>query len=311
MDSIDRKIVDYLAINCRIGLQELSKRTGVSAYEVKNRIDMLLKTDVIHNFAILLSPLITNEELSIAILDFDIVPKEKDILKVLASNPSVWKCYRALEDKYVIFSFYFEQDELSKLALMLRSLPGIGYVEMYSRFSRYWGGNLELTDVHKQILRCLIRNPRMSVADIAEMTSLETNTVIDSINLMKESETVLFTINASDYMKESKIEVLAKIQWNVGKTSQERVAKWLQDSFSDIYLREYVSVVEPTLFFNFTVNHVQEVEIVKSKTIESGLVSKITPLILFPGTVIADPRVRNFEEVLTETGFSSQNGPFT
>ncbi len=305
MDSIDRKIVDSLAINCRISLQKLSKRTGVSSYEMKKRIDVLLNTDVIHNFTIFLSPLITNEELSIAILDFDKVPKEKDILKVLESNPSVWKFYRALEDKYVIFSFYFDQDELSKLALMLRSLPGIGYVEMYSRFSRYWGGSLELTDVYKQILRCLINDTRMSVADIAEITGLETNTVIHSINLMRESETVLFTINASDYMKESKIEVLAKVQWNVGKTNQERVIKWLQDSFSNIYLREYVSVAEPTLFFNFTVNHVQEVELVKRKTIESGLVSKITPLILFPGTVIADPRVRNLEEVLTETGFSS------
>ena len=208
MDSVDRKIVDFLAINCRISLQELSKRTGVSAYEVKKRIDVLLNTDLIHNFTTLLSPLITNEELSIAILEFNIVPKEKEILKVLASNPSVWKFYRALEDKYVIFSFYFEQDELSKLAWMLRSLPGIGYVEMFSRFSRYWGGKLELTDVHKQILRCLIKDARMSVANIAKMTGLETNTVIDSINLMRESETVLLTINASDYMKESKIERL-------------------------------------------------------------------------------------------------------
>jgi DNA-binding Lrp family transcriptional regulator len=307
MDSIDQKIIDSLAINCRISLQELSKRTGVSSNEVKKRIDVLQNTDVIHNFTMLLSPLKTNEELSISLLDFDVVPEEKDILKVLASNPSVWKFHRALEDKYVIFSFYFDQDELSKLALMLRSLPGIGYVEMYSRFSRYWGGKLELTDVHMQILRCLISDTRMSVAEIAAMTGLETNTVIDSINLMRESETVLFTINASDYLKESKIEVLAKVQWNVGKTNQERVTKWLQDSFSNIYLREYVSVAEPTLFFNFIVNHVQEVELVLRKTNESELISKITSLILFPGTVIADPRVRKLDEVLTETGFSSQN----
>ena len=187
---------------------------------------------------------------------------------------------------------------------MFRSLSGIGYVEMYSRFSRNWGGKLELTIIDKHILRCLIKDARMSVTDIAKKTGLETNAVIESINLMRESETVLFTINASDYMKESKIEVLAKIQWNVGKTSQERVTKWLQDSFSNVYLREYVSVTEPTLFFNFTVNHVQEVEIVKKKTSESGLVSEITPLILFPGTVFADPRVRKLDELLTETGFS-------
>ncbi|MFW9980457.1 MAG: AsnC family protein, partial [Candidatus Thorarchaeota archaeon] len=30
MDSIDHKIVDLLAINCRMSLQELSSKTGVS-----------------------------------------------------------------------------------------------------------------------------------------------------------------------------------------------------------------------------------------------------------------------------------------
>ncbi len=304
MDPIDQKIMDYLAINCRISLQELSKKTGVPAYEVKKRIDILQSSGIIDSFTTLLSPLLTNEDLVIAILDFDIVPKEKDITKVLAGNSSVWKVYRAFEDKYVVFSFYFDQDELSKLALMLRQLPGIGYVEIYSRFARHWGGKIELTPLLKQILRCLVKDARMSVSDIAKITSLDTNTIINSINQMSESESVLFTINTSDFLIDSKIEVLAKIQWNVGKTSQERVSGWLQDTFTNNYLREYVSVVEPTLFFNFTVIHVQEVELVKKKAIQSGLISKITPLILFPGTVFADPRVRKLDEILTETGFS-------
>ncbi|MFW9794502.1 MAG: AsnC family transcriptional regulator [Candidatus Thorarchaeota archaeon] len=303
MDSIDRIIVDYLAINCRISLQELSRKTGVSAYDIKKRIDALLMSDMIHNFTTLLSPQLTNEELSIAILDFDKLPKEKDIIESLAKNPSVWKVHRALEDKYVVFSFYFDQNELANLALMFRKLPGIGYVELYSRFSKYWGGKIDLTQVDKQVLRCLVKDARMSVGDIAKSTGLETSAIIESINLMRESEAVLFTIDAADYMKESKIEVIAKVQWNVGKTSQEHVTKWLQDTFSDAYLREYVSVAEPTLFFDFTVNHVQEVELVKRKAMESGLVSKVTPLILFPGTVFTDPRIRKLDEVLTETGF--------
>ncbi|MFW9871152.1 MAG: AsnC family transcriptional regulator, partial [Candidatus Thorarchaeota archaeon] len=271
MDSIDHKLVDLLAINCRMSLQQLSKKTGVSAHEVNRRIEALLKTGLIRSFKVLLSPLLTNEELSIAILEFDRVPKEKDLLIALEKNQSVWRVHRSLEDKYVIFSVYFDQDELMDLSLTLRKLPGVGHVDLYYHFIRHWGGKIELSDIHKQILRCLAKDARMSIVDIARITGLASKTVIDSINQLRESETVLFTINASDYMKESKIEVLARVQWHVGKTSQEHVSKWLEDSFSSIYLREFVSATEPNLFFNFVVNHVQEVALVKNRSIESGI----------------------------------------
>jgi DNA-binding Lrp family transcriptional regulator len=304
MDSVDQNLMDLLAINCRRSLQDLAENTGISANEVMKRIDSLLKSGVIHNFTTLLSPLITNEELTIAILDFDLVPNEKGLLKSLSSSPSVWRVHRALEDKFVIFSIIYGDDELAKLGLTFRGLKGIGRVDIFTRFMRYWGGKIDLTDVHKKILRCLVKDTRMSVADIARKTGLESNAVIHSIDHMRESESVRFTINAADYLKESRIEVLAKIQWNVGKTSQEQVSKWLKASFPLVYIREYVSVVEPTLFFNFTVNHVQEVQIVEEKARESGLISTFTPLILFPETVLSDPRDQRLEDLLTETGFT-------
>ncbi|MGY5865323.1 MAG: AsnC family transcriptional regulator [Candidatus Thorarchaeota archaeon] len=304
MDSVDRKLMDLLAINCRKSLQDLSQKTGVSANEVKKRIDKLLKLDIIHNFTTILSPLMTDENLSIAILEFDLVPSEKDILRVLSGNTSVWRVHRALEDKYVVFSVVYSDDELTESAMTFRRLKGIGRVDIYSRFMRHWGGNVELTHVHKKILRCLVKDARMSVADIARKTGLETSVVLKSINHLRESESVLFSIKATDYLKESRIEILARVQWNVGKTSQEQVSNWLETSFPTVYLREYVSVIEPTLFFNFTVNHVQEVQVVMKKAMESGIISTFTPLILFPGSVLSDPRARRLDEILTETGFS-------
>ncbi|MHA2178241.1 MAG: AsnC family transcriptional regulator [Candidatus Thorarchaeota archaeon] len=310
MDNVDQKIVDLLAINCRLSLQELAVKTEISAYEVKKRIDTFVQKDVIHNFTTILSPHVTNEELSIAILDFEISPSERDLHRILSTIPSVWRIHRSLDEKYVLFCVYFDEDEFANLKTKLRTLEGIREVEMHSRFLKYWGGNIPLTDQHKQILRCLFKDARMSIADIAMATGLESKTVAESVNRLRESETVLFTISASDYMTEGKTEVLAKIQWNVGKTSQEQVSQWLQDSFHSIYLREYVSVTEPTLFFDFTVNHVQEVDAVTKKVGESGIISTFTPLILFPGTSFDDPRLRKANQLLEETGFSSHKSPF-
>ncbi len=307
MDSVDRIILERLKTNCRISLQELATKTRVSANEVRKRIDILLTSGVIRNFTTLLCPQMTNEEQVIAILDFETMPDEKLILKALTNSQSVWKVNRSLEDKYVVVGIYFDRKELTDLTLLLRSLEGIREVEMHSRFLRYWGGKVDLTEKHRQILRCLLVDARMSVADIAKQTGLPSNTVNQTIKEMRESEAVLFTTNTSDYMMESKTEVLAKIQWNVGKTSHEHVLKWLQDEFPSAYLREFVSVTEPTLFFKFTVNHVQEVEFVRQKANESGLISIIDSLILFSGTLFPDPRQRRLSELLTETGFSIED----
>ena len=310
MNSADQTILERLKINCRLSLQDLSKITGISANAVKKRIDSLKASGAIDSFTLLLSPLMTDENSVIAILKFETDQREKTLLKILSSNPSVSKVSRLLDGRYIVFGVYFDSEELSSLTMHLRKLPGIRNVEMYSRFLHYWGGKIDLTNSHREILRCLIEDPRMPISDIAKETGLPSNAIKEIIDQMRESEAVLFTINMSDDVNEGSMEVLAKVQWNVGKTSNEHVLGWLQDKFASSHLGEYVSASEPTLFFNFSVKHVHEVDIVSQKTKESGLVTTMEPLILFPGTKFPDPRVRRVGQLLEETGFSSQNSPF-
>lgn len=305
MDSVDRIILERLKINCRTSFQALSRITDISANAVKKRIDSLVSSGIIERFIVLLSPLMTDEDTVIAILEFESDQLEKKLLKNLRSSPAVSKVSRLLDGRYIVFGTYYDSEELSDLTLVLRNLDRIKKVEMHSRFLHYWGGKIHFTNAHKEILRCLVEEPRMAVSDIAKETGLHSNTIKETIDQMRESEAVLFTINMSDDINEGHTEVLTKVQWNVGKTNKEHVLEWLQGKFASSYLGEYVSAVEPTLFFNFSVKHVQEVEIVLKKTKESGLVTTIEPLILFPGTMFPDPRQRRLNELLMETGFSS------
>ncbi len=310
MDSLDKTIIDRLKTNCRTSLQDLSRITGVSANAARKRVDDLVAVGIIERFSVLLSPLMTNEDTVIAILEFDTDQSEKKLLKSLSSSPSVSKVSRLLDGRYIVFGTYFGSEELSSLTLHLRKLDMIKKVEMYSRFLHYWGGKIGLTSSHREILRCLIKDPRMAVSDIAKETELHSETVKEIIDQMRNSEAVLFTIDTQEDMNKESMEVLAKVQWNVGKTNNEHVLGWLQENFAASYLGEYVSATEPTIFFNFSVNHVQEVEIVLQKTKDSGLVTTMEPLIMFPGTSFPDPRLRRANQLLEETGFSSQNGPF-
>ncbi|MFX1606935.1 MAG: winged helix-turn-helix transcriptional regulator [Promethearchaeota archaeon] len=303
MEAVNRIIIERLELNCRTSIQELARLTNISAYEVKKRIDSLEKSGIIENYIVILSPMITNEESVIAILEFETKQNEQELVKILSNNKSVSMVSRLLDERYVVHGIYFNPEELSNLALHLRGLPDIRNIEIYSRFLNYWGGKIDFTSSHIEILRCLLKDPRMSISEIAKESGLSSSDIKTIINQMRESEAVLFTIDTSDDMYEGNIEVLAKVQWNVGKTSREDVLGWLQKEFAQSYIGESVSASEPTLFFSLLVKHVQEVEIVTQKIKDSGLVSSIEPLILFPGTKFPDPRMRKLNELLLETGF--------
>lgn len=305
MDSIDKIILERFKTNCRTSLQDLARITGDSANAVMKRVDRLVATGIIERFVVLLSPLMTDEDTVIAILEFENEQLEKNLFKILGSNYSLFKVSRLLDGRYIVFGRYFNPEELSSLTLFLRNLHGIRKIELYSRFLHYWGGKIDLTKSHKEILRCLIKDPRKAVSDVAKETGLPSSTIKETIDQMRESEAVLFTIDTQDDKNEGSTEVLVKVQWNVGKTRNEQVLDWLQDKFALLHLNDYVSATEPTLFFKFYVKHVQEVEIVIQKTMESGLVTSMEPLILFPGTTFPDPRVRRTLQLLEETGFSS------
>jgi len=307
IDFVDQLILDQLQVNCRTSLQDLAVLSGLSANEVKKRIDYLQSNDIIRDFLVILSPSMTEEDSVIALLEFESDPDQQHLFNKLSNNPSVHKVSRLLDGRYLVFGVYFDQDELKSLTLHLRKQHGIKNVEMYSRFLHYWGGRIELTSSYREILRCLLKDPRMPVSDIAKETGLLSSDIKEGIDLMRESETALYTIKLADDLNEGNIEVLTKVQWNVGKTGKEQVLGWLQDKFALLHLDDYVSATEPTLFFKFYVKHVQEVEIVVQKTMESGLVTSIEPLILFPGTTFPDPRVRKAHQLLEETGFSSQS----
>ncbi len=311
MDSIDRIIIEKLKLNCRTNFQDLSKILGISSHSIKSRVDKLVETGIIERFVVYLSPLMTNEDSVIAILEFESEQHEKQLLSRISKNPSISKVSRLIDGRYIVFGIYFDAEELSSLTMQLRKLPGIRTVHLHSRFLHYWGGKTNLANSHREILRCLVINPRMTIIEISKKTGLPFNEIKMIIDKMRESETVLLTISTSGDLDGRDIEVLAKVQWNVGKTSKEQVLTWLQGKFLSSYLGEYVSATEPTLFFNFSVTHVQEVDVFMQKVIDSGLVTHVEPMIMYPRTTFSDPRHRRVIAMLEETGFSPQDGPFS
>ncbi|MFX1580198.1 MAG: Lrp/AsnC family transcriptional regulator, partial [Promethearchaeota archaeon] len=108
IDPIDQIIIERLRNNCRTSLQELAGVSGISANAVIKRIENLVDSGTIDRFLVLLSPQMSNEDTAIAILEFSNEQNEKNLLGYLSRNPSMYRVYRLLDGRYIVYGIYFD-----------------------------------------------------------------------------------------------------------------------------------------------------------------------------------------------------------
>ena len=303
MDAIDVEIVKLLIRDCRISFQELSNKVGITRSAVKKRVDKLVESNVVHKFVTRLSSAITEMEYVLAILDFKSPPDEENLQLVLSKSISITQVSKTFDGRFCVFGVYFSSDELSEFTTLLWSLNDLRDVELYPKFIHDKGGVMKLTSVHMKILRCLIEDARMSISDISEKTGLTARRVAKSLEQMKESEAVHFTIRLTENIADRGTEVVTKVVWDVNKTTREEVLLYLKNEFRENYIAADPLATEPTIWISFTLNHVRGVEDITTRLLQSEFITYVDSMILYPATRFADPRTRKLDQVLTDAGF--------
>ncbi|MHA2142532.1 MAG: winged helix-turn-helix transcriptional regulator [Candidatus Thorarchaeota archaeon] len=161
-------------------------------------MDKLVDSKAIHSFVVRLSLEMTNMEYAFAIIEFDSPPDDTNLLDILRDSPSITQVSKTFDGRYTVFAVFFSTDELSDLTTLLWSLKDLNDVNLYPKFKSHRGGKIELIGVHMRILRCLLEDARMSIADIAECTRLTARRVTKAVNQMRESEAITFTIRLTE-----------------------------------------------------------------------------------------------------------------
>jgi DNA-binding Lrp family transcriptional regulator len=303
LDAIELDIVKALIQDCRLSYQELSKRVGITRSAVKKRIDRLVETNVIHEYVVRLSSEMTKMEYAFAILEFESPPDENEVLKALSRSQSITQVSKTFDKRFVVFAVYFSIDELSDLTTLIWSLEGLKDVKLYPKFMVDRGGTMELTGVHKKILRALMKNARMSIADIAKETGLTSRRVTKALGQMRDSGAVRFTIRLTENVGEKGTEVVTTVGWDAKQISLDKVMQWLQDEFHENYIAGDPLATEPIILVEFTVDHVRDVDTLSARLRKAEFITSVDSMLLFPSHRLSDPRARKLDEYLTEAGF--------
>ena len=282
LDELDLVITKLLTSNCRMSLQELSDKTGITRTAVKKRLDKLVESGSIVSYTVRLSAEMAGTDFAIAIIEFDSEPKEDEILTKLGNFPSIVQVNKTFDSRFVIFGEYKGADGLSDYSSLLWSLPNVKNVDLYPKFVGDRGGSIDLTGIHMKILTYLIEDARMSISDISAKSGLTLKRVSKTIDQMLESRAFLFTIRWRENVPGS-TEVFTKVRWNVDNVNRDDLLQWLQDEFEGKFHVAYISATEPILFFAFIVQHFTDVEPIIDEMKKSGYIQKVEPILLYPG----------------------------
>ena len=303
MDATDVEIVKLLIRDCRISYQELSKKVGITRSAVKKRVDKLVNTNVVHKYIVRLSSAMTNMEYILATLDFKSPPNETNLQHILSRNPSITQLSKSFNGRFCAFGVYFSDEELSEMTSLLWSLREIKEVKLYPKFMHNRGGTMKLTGVHMKILRCLLEDARMNISDISERTGLTARRVTKSLDQMRQSEAVIFTIRLTENIADTGAEVVTKVNWDTNSSTREIVMQWLEDEFRENYIAADPLATEPAIWISFTVNHIRDVEELTKRLLNSEFIIEVDSMILYPAVRFLDPRTRKLDQILTEAGY--------
>ena len=303
MDAIDIELIKLLIQDCRMSYRDLSDRVGISRTAVKKRIDNMVESNIIHKFTVRLSQSMTGMEYLLAILEFDSPLDEASLFSSLEESPLITQVSKTFDERFAVFGVYFTNDDLSGLTTMFWGLKNIKDVKLFPKFLRDKGGKIELTRVHMMILRCLMEDARLSVSSISELTGLTPRKVTSAMTQMRKSRAVVFTIRLTENVTSKGTEVVTVVGWDVKKTSLDEMKHYLQNEFRENYIAADPLATEPTILVEFTVMNIQDIEKISQILQESGFVTSVESLLLYPTKRFSDPRVRKLDAILSEAGY--------
>lgn len=250
MDLIDKGILGDLLANCRISYEELARKYDLSANAVKRRIQKLEERGIITSYHIRVSLAMLDAEYLFGLVLADGSQDEVQFVDLIGSNPCVLAAAAYSDGTYVFLAEYTNNTELMELGAFLRRLGGVQAVELHTLATNK-GGKIEFTDDMRKILKHLIDDPRMTIADLARNTGYSARRVRRLLNEMIESKVLFFSVGY-ELAEEGNLPFLARVFWDERIVTHEAVVAWLTTQYPRALWEWYVSVSEPAIFCLFS-----------------------------------------------------------
>lgn len=290
MDPIYKKIMFKLFANCRVSYENLSRHTGLSANAVKNRVTALIDNGTL-TYTVYLRPSMIDAEYFTAVITTDGSENVEEFSKLLGESPMIAHISLLANVQggaYLLWGQYIGATMLTELRSLLRKPPEVQNIEINTIIGRHdvytvlgpRREKVQLPKLHLRILSILRNNPRAPVNDIAKEAGLAPKTVRRAIQELLEGNAIQFT--ARPDMAAGRFQnFFIRFEWSEKETTLDEIVDWLQKDFP-INIWDTMPIAnEPTIFAEFVISNLEEVEEIARKIRSNSFVKSTTVLIAY------------------------------
>jgi DNA-binding Lrp family transcriptional regulator len=301
LDSIDKKILIALDENCRLSYQALADNLKITANAVRKRLDRLIESGVIEEFSIILKPEIVGSEYLIALISTDGSENEEDFIELIGSNLNVIQVGQLVTSQgrlYFVHCEYIGAIGLQNLGTFFRTKEPVTEIELHTILTKR-GKKFEIKKLHLQVLKYLLKDARLQVNEIANLTGLTSRRVSRAIKEMQVSDAFWFATRWYISLG-SNVEFYLKIEYDEQAVEYEEIDEWLRDRYPMEYWFSYYSAVKPILFAKFVTDHFREAEPISRTVKSTSFMKSVDVLLSYP--VRKFPRLgrTKIEELIAE-----------
>ncbi|TFG96389.1 winged helix-turn-helix transcriptional regulator [Candidatus Thorarchaeota archaeon] len=299
MDEIDKALWQELYSNCRLSYQYLADKLDLTANAVRKRIDRLIERGVIVEWSISLSPAMIDSQYAFIEILTDETLNHDELFKQFYDRPEIYVILPLTTGDFVLHAFYKGSEGLLELGSFLRQLKGVIEARIHPT-TTFNGIKTEINSLQIRVLQSLVKDPRMSISQIALETGLTARRVRKIVDHLIESKSFIFDFTWNPNAGES-MAFIAKIGYDPRHGTSEEIEKRIRENYNLEYFYSHISAIEPVMFSVFMIHHIFDMEKIVNQVRKYPGVKILKPLIYYSATVIEPPTITHLEELLSES----------
>jgi DNA-binding Lrp family transcriptional regulator len=315
VNSLDKALLWELFGNARISFQNLAKKYKRSFNTIKNRVKKLEKIGAIQEYTV---------ELSLAMLDLesifiDITTDGSEIMEELmdqiGNHQSVRLVYRPRHCRYQARAYVSGTREFFELKSYLEKLQALTKFEIHPTYgiapdapkqskARSRGQKVTFTSNQLRVLKCLMKDVRMPISEIARQTGLSSRQVSKIICELQDEGGVHLTIRMN-YLAFGDVELELFIRFDDSKTTAKKIVEWFLKHYPTEFWVAAVWEDEPTVDVMLIIENPSYVNEIMSKVRETDFVESVEDQLVPPqirGGHYRDPTQHRLEKMFQEAG---------
>jgi DNA-binding Lrp family transcriptional regulator len=259
VDLVDKRLLIELGANCRLSYQALARHFGLSVNGVKKRVQKLIDVGVITGFSAGLNSGLVGGDATSSVWVFVSTDKSEEeavFIQQLGALPSVYMVYKTTRQTYGLGAMARGFHGVSELVQHLEGLESVSDVEVQHGIKLRSPANepvlstprpcseFEFTKSDLLVIECLVKDARMTIANIAQQTKLTPKRVRKILKTFQDTSCILFRCDFNE-TKAGLLSASIKTALEPRSLSSQEFVFWLQEQYPFECWRAYSLTDKP------------------------------------------------------------------